>query len=237
MLDSSPLLIPKALRSLPPSLQAFTLQLHMFHMILLGHLCTRECRPLLAKYNRIEGNHHIADLSFLEDHHSMAGLPLPGDSSLFMLLLEGNLPFPVIPWLLIHRWQGGNLRLLETLPNIGEYLKELLLPNLTLGGTHIITHKEEYQIMFLSDCLMDNLIWTASQTPPRVLKDSNLILPMDLMCIRLWDLLPTLLKGTMFILFLGKQITRLIMLRTHRVMQMFLSHHRLLFILVNNNSV
>jgi hypothetical protein len=128
-----------------------------------------------------------------------------------------------------------------------------------LGGTHIITHKEEYQIMFLPDRLMDNLIRAAFQTPPRVLKDNNLILPMGLMCIRLRDLLLTLLKdnnlillmglmcirlrdllltllkGAMFILFLGKQITQLIMLRTHRVMQMFLSHHRIMFILVRNN--
>jgi hypothetical protein len=104
---------------------------------------------------------------------------------------------------------------LETLHNPREYLLEAHLPNPMLGGTNIMTHKEEYQIMFLLDCLMDNLIWVASQTPPGVLKDNNLILPMGLMCIRLQDLLPTLLKGIMFILFLGKQITRLIMLRTH----------------------
>jgi hypothetical protein len=54
---------------------------------------------------------------------------------------------------------------------------------------------------------MENLIRKASETPPRVLKDNNLILPMALMCIRLRDLLLTLLKGTLFILFLGKQIT------------------------------
>jgi hypothetical protein len=82
---------------------------------------------------------------------------------------------------------------------------------------------------------MDNLIRAASQTPPGVLYDNNLILPMGLMCIRLQDILLTLLKGTMFILLMGKKITRLIMLRTHRVMQMFLSHHRILFILVSNN--
>jgi hypothetical protein len=106
-----------------------------------------------------------------------------------------------------------------------------------LGGTHIITHKEEYQILFLLDRLMDDLIQAASQTPPGVLKDINLILPMSLMCIHLQDLLLILLKGTMFILFMGKQITRLIMLRTHWVMQMFLSHHQMLFILVSNNSM
>jgi hypothetical protein len=104
-----------------------------------------------------------------------------------------------------------------------------------LGGNHIITHKEEYQIMFLPDRLMDNIIQAASQTSPGVLKEKNLILPMGLMCICLQDLLLTLLKGTMFILFLGKQITWLIMLITHRVMKMFLDHHRILFILVNNN--
>jgi hypothetical protein len=76
-----------------------------------------------------------------------------------------------------------------------------------LGGTLIITHKEEYQILFLLDHLMDNLIRVASQTPPGVLKDNNLILPMGLMCIHLRDLLLNLLKGTMFILFPGKQIT------------------------------
>jgi hypothetical protein len=102
MLDSSPLLIPQALRSLPLLSQTFTLQLHMFRTILLGHLCTKECRCLLAKYNRLEGNHHLVDLSLLEDHHSMASLPLPGDNPLSMFLLEGNLPFPVIPRLLIH---------------------------------------------------------------------------------------------------------------------------------------
>jgi hypothetical protein len=52
----------------------------------------------------------------------MVGLPLPGDNPLFMLLLEGNLRLLVIPWSLIHRWQGGNLRLLETLHNPGDYL-------------------------------------------------------------------------------------------------------------------
>jgi hypothetical protein len=104
-----------------------------------------------------------------------------------------------------------------------------------VGGTLIITHNEEYQILFLLNHLMDNLIRATSQTPPRVLKDKNLILPMDLMYIGLRDLLLTLLKGTMFILFLGKQITWIIMLITYRVMQMFLSHHQILFILVNNN--
>ena len=53
---------------------------------------------------------------------------------------------------------------------------------------------------------MDNVI-QASQIPPRVLKDNNLILPMGLMCIYLRDLLLTLLKGKMFILLMGKQIT------------------------------
>jgi hypothetical protein len=115
----------------------------------------------------------------------MAGLPLPRDNPLFMFFLEGNLPLPVIPRSLIYRWQGGNLRLLKTLHNLGEYLPKAHLPNPMLGGTHIITHKEEYQIMFLLDRLMDNLIRAASQTPPGVLKDNNLILPMGLMCIRL----------------------------------------------------
>jgi hypothetical protein len=123
---------------------------------------------------------------------------------------------------------------METLHNPGEYLQEAHLPNPTLGSTHTITHKEEYQILFLLDHLMDNLIWAASQTPPRVLKDNKLILPMGLMCIRLLDLLLILLKGNMFILLMGNQITQLVMLRTHRVMQMFLSHHRILHTLVNN---
>jgi hypothetical protein len=235
MMDSSPLLIPKALRSLPPLLQTFTLQLHMFCTILLGHIFTRECRPFPTKYIQLEGKHHLVDLSLLEDHHPMEVLPLPWDNPLFMFFPKGNLPLPVIPQSLIHRWQGGNLRLLETLHNLGEYLPEAHLPNPMLGGTLVITHKEEYQILFLPDHLMDNLIRAASQTPPRVLKDKNLILPMGLMCILLWDLLLTLLKGSIFILFLGKQITWLIMLRTHQVMQMFLSHHRILFILVKNN--
>jgi hypothetical protein len=104
-----------------------------------------------------------------------------------------------------------------------------------LGGTHIINHKEEYQILFLLDHLMDNFIWAASQTPPGVLKDNILILLMGLMCTRLWGLLLTLLKGKMFILLMGQQISGLIMLRTHQVMKMFLSHHRILFILVSNN--
>jgi hypothetical protein len=84
--------------------------------------------------------------------------------------------------------------LLETLHNLREYLQETLLPNPTLGGTDIITHKEEYQILFLLEHLMDNLIRAISQTPPGVLRDNNLILLMGLMCIRLWDLLVTLLK-------------------------------------------
>jgi hypothetical protein len=124
---------------------------------------------------------------------------------------------------------------LETLHNPGEYLWEAHLPNPILVGTHIIKHKEEYQIMFLLKHLMENLIQVASQTPPGVLRDNKLILPMGLMCIHLQVLLLSLLKGKMFILLMGKQITRLIMLRTHRVMQMFLSHHRILLILANNN--
>jgi hypothetical protein len=108
-----------------------------------------------------------------------------------MFLLEGNLPLPTIPQSLIHRWQGGNLLLLETLHNPREYLWEAHLPNPVLGGTHIITHKEGYQILFLPDHLMDNLIQEASQTPHGVLKDNNLILPkglmftLPLMCIHL----------------------------------------------------
>jgi hypothetical protein len=172
----------------------------------------------------------------------MVGLPLSRDNHLFMFFPEGNLPLTVMPRSVIHHWQGGNLCLLETLHNPREYLQEAHLPNPTLGGTHIITHKEEYQIMFLPDHLMDNLIWE-SQTPPGILKDNNLILPkglmfilpMGLMCICLRDLLLTLLKGKMFILLMGKQITRLIMFKTHRVMQMFFSHHRILLIQVNNN--
>jgi hypothetical protein len=69
----------------------------MFHMILLGHLLTQEHRPLLAKHNRLEGNHHPTYLSLLEEYLSMVGLPLPGDNPMFMLLLEGNLCFPFIP--------------------------------------------------------------------------------------------------------------------------------------------
>jgi hypothetical protein len=70
----------------------------------------------------------------------MAGLPLPGNNPLFMLLLEGNLHFPVKPRSYIHHWQGGNPRLLETLHNPREYIQEALLLNPTLGGTCIITH-------------------------------------------------------------------------------------------------
>jgi hypothetical protein len=82
MMDLSPLLFPKALRSLTPLLETFTLQLHMFRTILLGHLFIRECRPLLAKYTRLDGNHHLVDLSLLEDHHPMVDLPLTGDNPL-----------------------------------------------------------------------------------------------------------------------------------------------------------
>jgi hypothetical protein len=139
----------------------------------------------------------------------MESLPLSGDNPLFMFFPQNNLPLSVIPQSSIHFWQGGNLHLLETLHNIGEYLPKAHLPNPMLGGTLIITHKEEYHILFLPNHLMDNLIRAASQTPPGVLKDINLILPMGLMCTCLRDLLLTLLKGTMFILFLGKKITRL----------------------------
>jgi hypothetical protein len=88
----------------------------------------------------MEGNHHLMDLSLLEDHHPIEYLPLQGDNPLFMFFPEGNLPLPAIPQLLIHHWQGGNLHLLETLHNPGEYLPEAHLPNPMLGGTHIITH-------------------------------------------------------------------------------------------------
>jgi hypothetical protein len=94
--------------------------------------------------------------------------------------------------------------------------------------------------MFLMDYLMENLI-RVSQKPPRVLKDNNLILlkglmfilPMVLMCIHLWDILLTFLKGNIFILLMGKKITQIIMLKTHRVMQMFLSHPQILLILAS----
>jgi hypothetical protein len=107
MLDSSPLLISKSFQSLHPFLQAFTLQLYMFHTFLLEHLLhPRMQTPMLAKHNRLEGNHHLMNLSLLEDYQSMVGLPILEDSPLFMLLLEGNLHFPFIPWSLIHHWQG-----------------------------------------------------------------------------------------------------------------------------------
>jgi hypothetical protein len=89
--------------------------------------------------------------------------------------------------------------------------------------------------MFLSKHLSDNLIWATSQTPPGVLQDNSLILLMDLICILLWDLLLTILKGNVFILLMGKKITQTIVLRTHWVMQMFLIHHRILLILASNN--
>ena len=96
--------------------------------------------------------------------------------------------------------------------------------------------------MFLLDHIMDKLI-QASQTTPGVLKDNNLILPKGLMfilptglmCIHLQYIPLTLFKGNMFILLMGKKITRLIMLKTHRVMQMFLIHHQILLILASNN--
>jgi hypothetical protein len=50
----------------------------MFRTILLGHLFTRECRPLPTKYNPMERNHPLVDLSLLEDDHPMEGLPLLG---------------------------------------------------------------------------------------------------------------------------------------------------------------
>jgi hypothetical protein len=69
----------------------------MFHTILLGHLLTRERKLLLVKHNWLEGNHHPMNLLLLEDYLSMVGLPLPADNPFFMLLLDGNLRFPVIP--------------------------------------------------------------------------------------------------------------------------------------------
>jgi hypothetical protein len=63
----------------------------------------------------------------------------------------------------------------------------------------------------------------------------GLMFILPLMCTHLQDPLLTLLKGNMFILFMGKKITQLIMLRTHQVMQMFLNHHQTLLILVSNN--
>jgi len=88
--------------------------------------------------------------------------------------------------------------------------------------------------LFLLERLIDNLIWAASKTPPGVLHDHSLILLMGLMCIHLWDLLLTILKGNFFILLMGKQITRPIMLRILRS-HMFLKTPRILCTLVSIN--
>jgi hypothetical protein len=79
-----------------------------------------------------------------------------------------------------------------------EYLQEVRLMNPTMGGNHTITHKEEYQILFLLDYLLDNLV-RVSQIPPGVLKENNLILPKGLMFILPKGLMFTLLKGKLFI--------------------------------------
>jgi hypothetical protein len=97
----------------------------------------------------------------------------------------------------------------EILHNPREYLKEVSLINLTMRVNHTITHKEEYQILFLPDYILDNLI-RVSQIPPGVLKDNNLILPKGLMFTLLREKLFTLLKGKLFIPH--KQINQLILL-------------------------
>jgi hypothetical protein len=106
-------------------------------------------------------------------------------------------------------WQGGNPVLPETFYNPEEYLKEVRLINLTKGGNHTITHKEEYQILFLSDYILENLI-QVSQIPPGVLKDNKIILPKGLMFTLHREKLFTLLKGKLFIP--KNQINRLILL-------------------------
>jgi hypothetical protein len=93
---------------------------------------------------------------------------------------------------------GGNPLFPETLHNPGEYLKEVHLINPTTGGNHTITHKEEYQNLFLPNYILDNLIWV-SQIPPGVLKDKQLILHKGLMLTLLREKMFNLLKGKLFI--------------------------------------
>jgi hypothetical protein len=83
-----------------------------------------------------------------------------------------------------------------------------------MGGNHNIIQKEEYQILFLLDYILDNLIWV-SQIPPGVLKDNNLILPKGLIFTLLREKLFNLLKGNIFILH--NQINQLILLKINLV--------------------
>jgi hypothetical protein len=182
----------KVLRPLLPPLHLFTLQLLMFHIILLEHQYIRKCRNLSIHTQSTVGQIQTGGKP------SSSG-PVPyGDNHPCTYLLGDNPLLLVKPQLSHNLWQGGNPLLLETLHNPGENPKEVRLINLTKEGNHTITHKEEYQILFLPDYILDNLI-QVSQIPPGVLKDNNIILPKGLMFTLCRDKLFTLLKGKLFI--------------------------------------
>jgi hypothetical protein len=210
----------KVLQPLLPPLHLFTLQLLMFHRILLEHLYIRECRPFPYIHNQLQdksqlgGNHHLVGLSFLGGNHHLVGPSLLGGNHPCTSLSGDNPHLLDKPQLLINLWQRGNPILSETLHNPREYLKEVRLINLTTRGNHTITHEEEYQILFLLDYILDNLI-RVSQIPPGVLKDKNLILPKGLMFTLLREKKFTLIKGKLFIPH--NQINRLILLRINQV--------------------
>jgi hypothetical protein len=125
-------------------------------------------------------------------------LSLLGDNHPYTYLSGDNPLLLVKPQLSHNLWQGGNPPSLETLHNPRENIKEVHLINLTKEGNHTITHKEEYQILFLPDYILDNLIWV-SQIPPRILKDNHLILPKGQMFTLHRDKMFTLLKRILFI--------------------------------------
>jgi hypothetical protein len=81
MLDSSLLIIQKVLQPLLPPLHLFTLQLLMFHKILLEHLYNREYRPFPDIHNQLRdisqlgGNHLLVDLSLPEDNLPLLAKP------------------------------------------------------------------------------------------------------------------------------------------------------------------
>jgi hypothetical protein len=128
--------------------------------------------------------------------------------------IGGQLPFIGQTIVVTQPMVGGNPLLLETLHNLGEYVKEVHLINFTKGGNHTITHKQEYQIPFLPDYILDNHI-QVSQIPPGFLKENKLILPKGQMF--------TLHRGKMYILLKGRLfiphnlINHLILLRIHQV--------------------
>jgi hypothetical protein len=183
MLESSP---PTHTKVLQPLLPPHTFSLYNSSCsteILLEHLYIRECRPFPYTHNQLRDKSRLPSSW---GKPSSSGPTPPGGQPPFHVPSGGKPPFTGQTPVVTNLWQGGNLLFSGNpsqswgVPQGGTFNQP------TKGGHHTITHKEEYQILFLLDYLLDNLI-RVSQIPPGVLKDNNLILPKGLMF--------TLLKG------------------------------------------